>query len=95
MMDYRNVIWTPVVRKKLQNLGVKDLLPEETLNFISQIIIETEELLKNPIIGKTYTEEFGKYRGISRIVVKKFKIYYKQFDNDIVIIGLLFPGESK
>jgi hypothetical protein len=74
---------------------VKDLLPEETLNFISQIIIETEELLKNPIIGKTYTEEFGKYRGISRIVVKKFKIYYKQFDNDIVIIGLLFPGESK
>ncbi len=74
---------------------MKDLLPEETLNFISQIIIETEELLKNPIIGKTYTEEFGKYRGISRIVVKKFKIYYKQFDNDIVIIGLLFPGESK
>lgn len=68
MMDYRNVIWTPVVRKKIIEFRSERFTPEETLNFISQIIIETEELLKNPIIGKTYTEEFGKYRGISRIV---------------------------
>jgi hypothetical protein len=59
------------------------------------VITETEKFLKNPIVGKTYTEEFGKYKGISRIIVKKFKIYYKQFDNDIVIVGLLFPGEGR
>lgn len=94
-MDYRNVIWTPVVRGKIIEFRSERFTPEETLNFISQIIIETEDFLKNPIIGKTYTEEFGRYKGVSRIVVKKFKIYYKQFDNDIVIIGVLFPGENK
>ena len=50
--------------------------------------------MKNPVIGKTYTEQFGKYKGISRIVVRKLKIYFKQIDNDFVIIGLLFPGEN-
>lgn len=94
-MKLRNVIWTPVVRGKIIEFRSERFTPEETLDFISQVIKETENLLKNPIIGKTYTEEFGKYRGISRTVVKKFRIYYKQFDNDIVIIGLLFPGESK
>lgn len=93
MMGPCNVIWTPVVREKLIKFRSERFTPEETLNYISQIIIKTEDLLKNPIIGKTYTEEFGKYKGISRIVVKKFKIYYKQIDDDIVIIGLLFPGE--
>ena len=93
-MDNRNVIWTPVVREKIIEFRSERFTPAETLNFISQVIIETENLLKNPIIGKTYKEEFGEYTGVSRVVVKKFKIYYKQFDNDIVIIGLLFPGEN-
>lgn len=94
-MKYRNVIWTPIVREKITEFRSERFTPDETLNFISQIILETEDLLKNPVISKTYTEELGEYRGISRIVVKKFKIYYKQFDNDITIIGLLFPGEGR
>lgn len=94
-MKYRNVIWTPIVREKIIEFRNERFTPRETLNFISQIILETEELLRNPIIGRTYTEESGKYKGISRIVVKKFKIYYKKIDNDIVIVGLLFPGESR
>ncbi|MGI6413054.1 MAG: hypothetical protein ACOX47_12055 [Bacillota bacterium] len=94
-MNSRNVIWTPVVREKLIEFRNERFTPEETLNYISQIIIETEEFLRNPVIGKTYTEEFGRYKGISRIIIRKFKIYYKQIYNDIVIIGLLFPGENK
>jgi len=77
-MNSRNVIWTPVVREKLIEFRNERFTPEETLNYISQIIIETEEFLRNPVIGKTYTEEFGRYKGISRIIIRKFKIYYKQ-----------------
>lgn len=94
-MESRNVIWTPAVRKKLIGFRSSRFTPEETLDFISQLVLEIEELLKNPLIGKVYTEEFGKYKGISRIVIKKFQIYFKQFDNDIVIIAILFPGENK
>jgi plasmid stabilization system protein ParE len=77
------------------DLEVQDLPPSETLDFISQLVLETEELLKNPFVGKVYTEEFGKYKGISRIVIKKFQIYFKQVENDIVIIAILFSGENK
>lgn len=77
-MNSRNVIWTPVVREKLIEFRNERFTPEETLNYISQIIIETEEFLRNPVIGKTYTEEFGRYKGISRIIIRKFKIYYNQ-----------------
>jgi hypothetical protein len=66
-MNSRNVIWTPVVREKLIEFRNERFTPEETLNYISQIIIETEEFLRNPVIGKTYTEEFGRYKGISRL----------------------------
>jgi hypothetical protein len=41
-----------------------------------------------------YTEELGKYRGITRIVVKKFRVYYKLSENDVVILAVLFPGEK-
>lgn len=64
-MNSRNVIWTPVVREKLIEFRNERFTPEETLNYISQIIIETEEFLRNPVIGKTYTEEFGRYKGDS------------------------------
>jgi plasmid stabilization system protein ParE len=94
-MGTRNVIWSPAVREKLIGFRSLRFTPEETLDFISQLVLETEELLKNPLIGKVYTEEFGKYKGISRIVIKKFQIYFKQVDNDIVIIAILFPGENK
>lgn len=94
-METRNVIWTPTVREKLIGFRSSKFTPEETLDFISQLIIETEDLLKNPLLGKAYTEEFGKYKGISRIVIKKFQIYFRQVRNDIVILAFLFPGENK
>jgi plasmid stabilization system protein ParE len=94
-MGTRNIIWTPAVREKLIEFRSLRYAPVETLDFISQLVLEIEDLLKNPIIGKSYTEEFGKYKGISRIVIKKFQIYFKQFDKDIVIVAILFPGENK
>lgn len=94
-METRNVIWTPAVRQKLIRFRSSRFTPEETLDFISQLVLETQDFFKNPLIGKAYTEEFGKYKGISRIVIKKFQIYFKQVNNDIVIIAILFPGENK
>jgi plasmid stabilization system protein ParE len=94
-MESRNVIWTPTVREKLIEFRSSRFTPEETLDYISQLVLETEDLLKNPLIGKAYTEEFGKYKGISRIVIKKFQIYFKHVNNDIVISAILFPGENK
>lgn len=91
----RNVAWTPIVREKLTEFRSKRFTPIETLDYISQVILETEDLLKNPVLGKTYTEEFGKYKGISRIVVRKFQFYFKIVDNEVLIIAALFPGENK
>ncbi|MBS4031020.1 MAG: hypothetical protein KGZ63_06315 [Clostridiales bacterium] len=50
--------------------------------------------MKNPILGRAYTEEVGDYRGVSRVLVKKFRIYYQQIHNDIVIVAILFPGSK-
>lgn len=61
-MEARYVIWTPAVREKLIEFRSSRYTPEETLDFISQFVLETEDLLKNPLIGKAYTEEFGKYK---------------------------------
>lgn len=93
-MYNRNVIWSPSVREKLIQYRSERFTPEETLDLISNFIIETEDLLKNRIIGKTYTEEFGKYKGISRIVIKRFRVYYRIIENDVVILAILFPGEN-
>lgn len=94
-MNSRNVIWPPNVRDKLIQFRSIRYTSEETFDFISQIVLETEDLLKNEVIGRTYTEEFGKYKGISRIVVKKFRIYFERINNDIIIVAILFPGENK
>lgn len=93
-MTDRNAIWSPAVKEKITLFRSERFTAEETLDFISQFIIETEDVLKNSIIVKTYTEEFGKYRGITRIVVKKFRVYYKIIDNNVVILAVLFPGEN-
>lgn len=71
-MNSYKIIWTPIVRDKLLEFRSERFTPEETFDYISQIILETEDLLKNPVIGKTYTEEFGKFKGITRIVVMGF-----------------------
>lgn len=90
----RNVIWSPAVREKLTQFRSERYTPEETFDFISNFIINTEDLLKNGIIGKTHTDEFGKYKGITRVVIKRFRIYYKVLENDVVILAILFPGEN-
>lgn len=93
-MEDRNVIWLPVVRNKLSQYRSEHFTQEETLDFISQVIIEIDALLKNPVLTQTYTEEFGLYKGLSRIVIKKFRVYFKANEDGIIILAILFPGEK-
>ncbi|WP_245745372.1 hypothetical protein [Lentibacillus persicus] len=58
------------------------------------MILDTEEFLKNELVGETYTEEFGIYKGLSRIVVRKFRVYYEKNQDNIIVLGILFPGEK-
>jgi hypothetical protein len=58
------------------------------------LVLEIENILSNPLISKTYTEEFGKFARISRVVIKKFKIYYEIGNSDVVIISIVSPGEN-
>ena len=93
-MNSRNIIWPPVVREKLSQFRSEHFTPEETLNFIYQVVLETEELLKNKVVTQTYTEEYGDYRGLSRIIIRKFRVYFKRNKDDIIILAILFPGEK-
>lgn len=93
-MNSINIIWLPRVKSKLLEYRSEHFTSEDTFDFISTIIIETEELLKNPFVSKTYTEEFGEFKGVSRVLVRKFKFYFERDKNDIVIIAVLFPGEN-
>lgn len=93
-MYSRNVIWLPVVKDKLTKFRSARFTSEETIDFISQFILETEDLLKDSTLSKAYTEEFGQYKGISRVVIKRFRVYFRQVGNDVVILAILFPGES-
>lgn len=34
------------------------------------------------------------YKAVTRIVIKRFRIYYKLIDHDVVILAVLFPGEN-
>lgn len=93
-MDKNKVVWPDPVRNKLLSFRSAHFTPQETFDFIVQLILETEDLLLNPILSKTYTEEFGEYRGVSRVLIKKFKIYYEQIENDIVVLAIKLPGEK-
>ncbi|WP_040948241.1 hypothetical protein [Gorillibacterium massiliense] len=90
----RLVLWSPAVRNKLSQFRSERFSPEETFDFISQLILETEPVLSNLILSKAYTEEGGTYAGLSRIVVKRFRIYFEQQENDVWIFAVLFPGEK-
>ncbi|MCW3490019.1 type II toxin-antitoxin system RelE/ParE family toxin [Dethiobacter alkaliphilus] len=92
-MSERNVVWLPSVRSKLLHYRNERFTPEDTLGFVSQIVLETDRLLKNPVLGRTYTEESGTYQGVSRVLIRNFRIYYEQYHDDIVIVAILFPGE--
>lgn len=90
----RIILWSPAVRNKLAQFRSKHFSPEETFDFISQLILETEALLSNRILSKAYSEEDGPYAGMSRIVIKRFRLYFEQFENEILIVAVLFPGEK-
>lgn len=90
----RVVLWSPAVRSKLSQFRSERFTPEETFDFISQFILTTEELLSNSILGQSYTEETGPYWGLSRIVIKRFRIYFEQYDNEVMVVAVMFPGEN-
>ena len=82
------------VRNKLFSYKSQHFTVEETRSFLTKWILGVEEMLLNPVISRTYTEEYGDYKGISRIVINKFKVYYEYFEDDIVIVAVKFPREG-
>lgn len=66
----RIVLWSPAVRTKLSRFRSERFSPEETFDFISQLILETEAVLSNQVLSKAYTEEGGTYTGLTRIVIR-------------------------
>lgn len=93
-MGRKNVIWFPAVREKLLQFRSEHFTSEETLDFVFKLILDIDEFLLSEFILKTYTEEFGVYKGLSRIVIRKFKVYYEQDQDNILILAILFPGEK-
>lgn len=93
-MNKKYVLWPDPIIKRLQNFRSEHFTPEETYDYIVQFILETEDLLLNQILSKTYTEEIGEYRGFSRIVVRGFKVYYEIKGDTVVILAVKFPGQS-
>ncbi|WP_449354650.1 hypothetical protein ACUL41_17325 [Virgibacillus natechei] len=85
-----NIIWLPKVKKKLFEYRSKHFASEETFDFISTIIIETEELLKNPFVSKTYTEEFGEFKGVSRVLVRKLTFYFERDKDNMSLLQYYF-----
>lgn len=81
-------------KKQTLPVSQRTIFPRGTFDFISQLILETEAILSNPILGKAYTEEDGPYAGIYRIVIKRFRIYFEQYKSEILIVAILFPGEK-
>ncbi|GGJ82163.1 hypothetical protein GCM10007063_00760 [Lentibacillus kapialis] len=53
------------------------------------MILDIEEFLQNEFVEQTYTEEFGTYKGLSRIVIKKFRVYYEKNQDNIIVLGIL------
>lgn len=56
-MTSRHVTWPSPVRNKLLTFRSPHFTPEETLAFIAQFILNTEDILTNEIVGQFYTEE--------------------------------------
>lgn len=93
-MNIKRVLWSDPVLNKLRSFNSKYFTPEETYDYIAQLVMEVEDLLLTGAFKKAYLEEYGKYKNVSRIVIKKFRIYFKLFGDDVVIIAILFPGEK-
>lgn len=93
-MKVHQVIWPAPVRNKLLAFRSEHFTPEETHEYIVQIILETESLLQNPVLSKVYIEETGGYAGFMRLVVRKFRFYIEPVEDDAVVVAVKYPGEK-
>lgn len=93
-MRVRQVIWPGPVRNKLLAFRSDRFTPEETYDYIIQIILETEILLLNPVLSKVYTEEAGEYAGFMRLLVRKFRFYIESVEDDAIVVAVKYPGEK-
>ncbi len=87
------IVWPSPIKRKLRSYQSNYFTPDETYQYISNLINKTEATLQNEIISFRYTEEYGAYKNASRIVIDKFKIYYIAIGDIIVIAGIKFPRE--
>lgn len=88
------VFWSESAENKIRNFRSDYYTMEETRDFVTLLMYEVESLLLNPFLSKRYVEEKGKYKGISRAVLRKFRIYYKRIDGKILIMAIKYPGEK-
>ena len=93
-MTARRIIWLSPIRLKLLTFRSPHFTPDETLDFIAPFILETEDVLSNPIVSQHYTEECGEFKGISRIVIPEFRVYFEVSGHDVAILAVKFPGEA-
>jgi len=47
--------------------------------------------MKQELNGCIEHEEL-EYKGVSRIVVKKFRVYFEWQEDEVIVIAILFPG---
>lgn len=87
------VVWTDS-SKKILRYRSENYTIVETHDFIVWLMNKIDNLLSNPILSKRYKEENGAYLGMSRIVVRKFKIYYEKVDDEIIIVAVKFPQKT-
>jgi len=88
-MKSDQVLWTNSTKEKLMDFHSDHFTADETYHYIVDLILETEALLLNPVLGRTYQEEVGEFKDLFRVVVRKFKIYYQMAGTDIVVLAVL------
>lgn len=93
MIDKR-INWTPTAIATLKEFRSLRFTPQETLDYISQLILETDFLLSSGLISHYYIEQVGKYKGLHRIVVKGFRIYYEINEHEFTVLAILFPRQN-
>lgn len=93
-MTDRRVVWPSPVRAKLLSFRSPRFTPEETFDFITQVALEAEQTLINPVVSQHYTEDRGQFRGISRMMIRGFKVYFEVIDDEVVILAIKFPREK-
>lgn len=84
-MNKVSVIWPKPVQDKLFSYESRHFTKEVTMRYLTSLVLQVDNILLNPVLSKTYTEQYGVYQGVSRIVVNKFKVYY-----DVMMRILLF-----